>query len=97
MSLMTIPKLIGSAMPKRPRSSFDSWAEGRMHVSAAEVTTKNIVERLPRQRDLTDGPESPMGGRLAGHLTSYSDTEFDALVAKGEELLEEVRGNSAES
>jgi hypothetical protein len=68
-----------------------------MHVSAAEVTTKNIAERLPRQRDLANGPESPMGGRLAGHPTSYSDTEFDALVAKGEELLDEVRNYSAES
>jgi hypothetical protein len=68
-----------------------------MHVCAADVTTKNIVERLPRQRDLADGPESPMGGRLTGHLTSYSDTEFDALVAKGEELLDEVRGYSTES
>lgn len=94
---MTTDKLISFTVPKRPRSSFDSWAEARMHVSAAEVTTKNIVERLPRQRDLADGPESPMGGRLAGHLTSYSDTEFDALVAKGEELLDEIRGHPAES
>jgi hypothetical protein len=68
-----------------------------MHVGAAEVTTKNIIESIPRQRDLADGPESPMGGRLAGHLTSYSDTEFEALVAKGEALLDEIRGDTADS
>jgi hypothetical protein len=62
-----------------------------MHVSEAELTTKNVVEQIPRRRDLADGPDSPMGGRLDGHLDSYSDTEFDALVCEGEKLLREIR------
>ena len=79
------------AMPKRPKSSFDGWAAGRMHVEESELTTKNIVEKIPRRRDLLDGPNSPMLGRIDGHLDSYSDTEFDALVCEGEKLLGEIR------
>jgi hypothetical protein len=78
-------------MPKRPKSSFDGWAAGRMHGDGTELTTKNIVEGIPRRRDLRDGPDSPMGGRIDGHLDSYSDTEFDALVCDGEKLLSEIR------
>ncbi len=79
------------AMPKRPKSSFDGWAADRMQGDGTELTTKNIVERIPRRRDLRDGPDSPMGGRIDGHLDSYSDTEFDALVCEGEKLLLEIR------
>jgi hypothetical protein len=80
-----------SSMPKRPWSSFDDWAAGRIHAEGTELTTKNIIEKIPRQRDLKDGPDSPMGGRIDGHLDSYSDTEFDALVCEGEKLLSEIR------
>jgi hypothetical protein len=69
-----------------------------MHDDNTELTTKNIVEQIPRRRDLCDGPDSPMGGRLDGHLDSYSDTEFDALVCDGEKLLSEIRAHrSADS
>jgi hypothetical protein len=78
-------------MPKRPKSSFDGWAARRIGDEDGELTTKNIVEKIPRRRDLCDGPDSPMGGRLDGHLDSYSDTEFDALVRGGEQLLSEIR------
>jgi len=78
-------------MPKRPRSNFDRWAAGRLKVDETELTTKNVVKGIPRRRDLVDGPDSPMGGRLDGHLDSYSDTEFDALVCEGEKLLREIR------
>jgi hypothetical protein len=81
------------SMPKRPKSSFDDWAAGRMKVAEDDLTTRNIVRKIPRLRDLLDGPDSPMGGRLVGHLDSYSDSEFDALVAKGEELLSEIRSS----
>jgi hypothetical protein len=81
------------AMPKRPKSSFDGWAAGRMQVEESELTTKNIVEKIPRRRDLLDGPNSPMLGRIDSHLDSYSDTEFDALVCEGEELLGEIRAH----
>lgn len=84
-------KLVVVAMPKRPRSSFDSWAADRMKVAEDELTTKNVVEKIPRRRDLIDGPDSPMGGRLDGHLDSYSETEFDELVCEGEKLLREIR------
>jgi hypothetical protein len=79
------------AMPKRPKSSFDGWAAARMGDEATELTTKNIVEKIPRRRDLLDGPNSPVLGRIDGHLDSYSDTEFDALVCEGEKLLGEIR------
>ncbi len=91
-------RFIATAMPKRPRSSFDGWAAGRIHDDNTELTTKNIVEQIPRRRDLRDGPDSPMGGRIDGHLDSYSDTEFDALVCDGEKLLSEIRAyHSADS
>jgi hypothetical protein len=79
------------SMPKRPPSTFDEWAAGRINVKGTELTTKNIVDKIPRRRDLKDGPDSPMGGRIDGHLDSYSDTEFDALVCDGEKLLSEIR------
>jgi hypothetical protein len=81
------------AVPKRPKSSFDDWAASRMDVEESELTTKNIVEKIPRRRDLADGPNSPMLGRIDGHLDSYSDTEFDALVCEGEKLLGEMRAH----
>lgn len=84
-------------MSRRPRSSFDPWTAERLEVDEAELTTKKVVQGLPRRRDLADGPESPMGGRLASHLDSYSDTEFDALVCKGEELLVEIRATPSSS
>jgi hypothetical protein len=90
---MAILTIIHS-MPKRPRSSFDPWTAERLNVDEAELTTKKVIQGLPKQRDLEDGPESPMGGRLVSHLDSYSDTEFDALVCKGEEFLLEIRGTS---
>jgi hypothetical protein len=62
-----------------------------MKVDERDLTTKNVVEQLPRKRDLRDGPDSPMLGRIDGHLDSYSDTEFDALVSDGEQLLLEIR------
>jgi hypothetical protein len=91
---MAILTLIHS-MSRRPRSSFDPWTAERLEVDEAELTTKKVIQGLPRQRDLADGPESPMGGRLASHLDSYSDTEFDALVCKGEQLLQEIRTTSS--
>jgi hypothetical protein len=80
-----------AAMPKRPKSSFDVWAASRMRDDGTELTTKNVVEGIPRRRDLRDGPDSHMGGRIDGHLDSYSDTEFDVLVCEGEKLLSEIR------
>lgn len=76
----------------RPTSRFDAWAAARLHVAESELTIEKVVEGIPRLRDLkTDGPDSPMGGRLASHLDVYSDTEFDKLVGQGEELLAEIR------
>lgn len=92
--LMALLTLIHS-MPKRPRSSFDPWTAERLKVDEADLTIKKVVQGLPRKRDLADGPESPMGGRLASHLDSYSDTEFDALVSKGEQLLREIRATTS--
>ncbi len=89
--LMKLYRFSASTMPKRPKSSFDGWATRRMHGDGTELTTKNIVEGIPRRRDLSDGPDSPMGGRIDGHLDSYSDTEFAALVCEGEKLLREIR------
>jgi len=83
--------LTGRQMPRRPPSSFDSWAAERLNVDVEDLTTKAVVEGLPRQRDLADGPESPLGGRLASHLESYTETELENLAHKGEELLEEMR------
>jgi hypothetical protein len=91
---MGIPPTTTYSMSRRPRSSFDPWTAKRLNVDETELTTKKVVQGLPRQRDLADGPESPMGGRLASHLDSYSDTEFEDLVHKGEQFILEIRAAS---
>jgi len=76
-------------MSRRPRSSFDPWAAERLGVREDDLTIA-AVYGLPRRKDLAEGSESPLGGRLASHLDSYSDSRIEDLARKGDELLAEL-------
>lgn len=77
-------------MIRRPRSSFDQWAAERLGVHEDDLTIAAAFS-LPRPKDLADGPESPLGGRIASHLDSYSESRMEELARLGEELLAEFK------
>jgi hypothetical protein len=76
-------------MPKRPRSNFDPWAAEKLGLPEDELTIEAAFH-LPRQTDLLEGSESPLGGRLASHLVSYSEKQLEDLARMGDELLKEL-------
>jgi hypothetical protein len=71
-------------------STFAKWAAEQAHVRTDELDIE-VVGKLPRKRDLPDGPPSDTGGYVASDHESVTESEMDRLAKVGDKVVEGFR------